>query len=58
MPNNTNIQSADLISFSIIVNGETLSEVYQVKNIAIEKEVNRIPFEQIVLFDGEAATRF
>lgn len=57
MPNNTNIQSADLISFSIIVNGETLSEVYQVKNIAIEKEVNRIPFAQIVLFDGEAATQ-
>lgn len=60
MANNRTIQtsqSPDLISFTIIVNGEPLSEVYQIKNIAIEKEVNRIPFAQIVLFDGEASSQ-
>ena len=60
MPNNSNrqtSQSPDLTTFTIIVNGSELSEIYLVKNITIEKEVNRIPFAQIVIFDGEAATQ-
>lgn len=48
-------QSADLATFTVLVGGEELSAVYQVKNITVEKEVNRIPFAQLVFFDGEAS---
>lgn len=48
-------QSADLATFTVLVEGEELSAVYQVKNITVEKEVNRIPFAQLVFFDGEAS---
>lgn len=60
MNNSRNIQtsnSADLITHKILIDGEELSSVYQVKNIAVEKEINRIPFAQIVLIDGEAASQ-
>ena len=50
-------QSPDLVTFKVLIDGEELSSVYQVKNISIEKEVNRIPFAQLVLFDGEASER-
>ncbi|MEZ4875155.1 MAG: type VI secretion system tip protein VgrG [Flavobacteriaceae bacterium] len=48
-------QSADLATFKVLIDGSELSAVYQVKNITVEKEVNRIPFAQLVFFDGEAA---
>jgi Rhs element Vgr protein len=50
-------QSPDLVTFKVLIDGEELSSVYQVKTISIEKEVNRIPFAQLVLFDGEASER-
>lgn len=50
-------QSADLTTFTILVNGTVLSEVYQVASIAVEKEVNRIPFAQLVFYDGDAASQ-
>jgi len=50
-------KSVDLVTHKILVEGEELSSVYQVKNIAIEKEINRVPFAQIVIVDGEAATQ-
>lgn len=50
-------QSADLITFTILVDGTALSEIYQVATIAVDKELNRIPFAQIVFYDGEAASQ-
>ena len=50
-------QSPDLVTHKVLIDGEELSGVYQVKNIAIEKEINRIPFAQLVIVDGEAATQ-
>ncbi|GHC57915.1 type VI secretion system tip protein VgrG [Ulvibacter litoralis] len=50
-------QSSDLITFTILINGSAISETYQVKSIAVEKEVNRIPFAQLVFFDGSAASQ-
>lgn len=50
-------QSPDLVTHKVLIDGEELSNAYQVKNIAIEKEVNRIPFAQVVLVDGEAASQ-
>lgn len=47
------VNSPDLVTFQILIDGEELSSSYQVKNIAVEKELNRVPFAQIVLLDGE-----
>jgi len=50
-------QSADLISFSILIDGSEIPGVYQVTNITVESELNRIPFAQIAFIDGNAATQ-
>ena len=50
-------QSPDLVTFTILVDGTELSSVYQVKNIVVEKQLNRIPFAQIVFVDGDAASQ-
>ena len=48
-------QSADLVTFKVLIEGTELPATHAVQNITIEKEVNRIPFAQLVFFDGEAA---
>lgn len=59
MNNNSRVintdQSADLVTHKILVDGEELSKKHQVKQILIEKEVNRISTATLVLIDGEAA---
>jgi len=50
-------QSPDLVTFTILVAGEELSAAYQVKHITVEREVNRIPFAQLIFFDGDPATQ-
>jgi len=59
MPNNTGViktsKSSDLVTFKVLIEGQELSAVYQVKSIAVTKEINRIPTAQIVLIDGDAA---
>ncbi len=50
-------QSADLVTFKILVEGEQLSSTVQVKNIVVEKEINRIPNAQIVIIDGDPAAQ-
>lgn len=50
-------QSADLTTFTVLVNETDLSGVYQVASITVDKEINRIPFAQLVFYDGEAATQ-
>ncbi|MEQ3501053.1 type VI secretion system tip protein VgrG [Tenacibaculum sp. SSH1-16] len=50
-------KSADLVTFKILIGGEELSKQYEVKNITVSKEVNKIPTAQIILIDGEASQR-
>lgn len=50
-------QSSDLVTTKILVAGEELSATYQVQSIVIAKELNRIPYAQLVIFDGDAATQ-
>ncbi|MEM7186312.1 MAG: type VI secretion system tip protein VgrG [Bacteroidota bacterium] len=50
-------KSADLVTFTVLIEGEELSAKYQVKNIMIEKEVNRVPYALLVFHDGEAASQ-
>ncbi|WP_299314602.1 type VI secretion system tip protein VgrG [uncultured Aquimarina sp.] len=48
-------KNADLVTHKLLLAGEELSKKYQVKTIAIEKEVNRISTAKIILIDGEPA---
>lgn len=61
MSNNSGVidtgESADLVTFKVLVEGEELSKSYQVLNVTISREVNRIPWAQLILADGEASTR-
>ncbi|MGS2739391.1 type VI secretion system tip protein VgrG [Sinomicrobium sp. M5D2P17] len=50
-------RSADLVTHKVLIEGEELSGEYQVKSIAVAKEVNRVPTAQLVLIDGEASER-
>ncbi|UGU16066.1 type VI secretion system tip protein VgrG [Sinomicrobium kalidii] len=50
-------KSADLVTHKVLVDGEELSKVHQVKSIAISREVNRIPTARLVLIDGEPSER-
>ncbi|MCF6357935.1 MAG: type VI secretion system tip protein VgrG [Draconibacterium sp.] len=50
-------RSADLVTQKILVEGEQLSSNYQVLNIVVEKEINRIPTAKIVLLDGDPASQ-
>jgi Rhs element Vgr protein len=51
------LRSPDLVTTSILVDGEELSAEYQVLNIVVDKEVNRIPAARIVLLDGDPSKR-
>lgn len=61
MSNNSGVidtgESADLVTFKVLVEGQELSKSFQVLNITVSREVNRIPWAQIVLSDGEASER-
>lgn len=48
-------KSPDLITFKVMVEGEELSKKYQVKQILVNKEVNRIGCATITLIDGDPA---
>jgi len=50
-------KSADLVTLKILIEGEELSNTYQVKSVVVQNEANRIPMAQIVLVDGEASER-
>ncbi|MFT5891006.1 MAG: Rhs element Vgr protein [Dokdonia sp.] len=50
-------KSPDLVTFKILTEGQELSNVYEVKSIMVQKEVNRIPMAKIVLIDGQASER-
>ncbi len=44
-----------LVSFTIKVNGNAISDAYQVVSVEVNKEINRIPTALIVVRDGSAA---
>ena len=48
-------QQTDLVTFTLKVNGAPLSTQYQVASISVSKEVNKIPWAKLVIFDGNAA---
>ncbi|WP_346863315.1 type VI secretion system tip protein VgrG [uncultured Draconibacterium sp.] len=52
----TTERSDSLVTFNVLVNGEELNSTIQVLSIAVEKEMNRIPWAKITILDGEPST--
>ena len=50
-------RSADLVTKKILIDGEELSSGYQVLNITVEKEINRIPWAKIAIIDGDPSAQ-
>ncbi len=50
-------QKTDLVTFTIKVNGYAINTKYQVTNISVIKEINKIPGATIMIYDGAAATQ-
>lgn len=48
-------QKTDIPSFEILLNGEVLSQEYQVLSISVLNEVNKIPKAYIAISDGDVA---
>lgn len=48
-------KNADLVTHKVLVEGEELSKKHQVKQILVEKEVNRVSTATLILLDGEAS---
>ncbi len=61
MSNNSGVietsQSADLVTYKVLSEGEELSGVYQIKGISVRQEANRIPTATIIVSDGDVATQ-
>lgn len=60
MNNSGNIQTsqnADLITFTVLVEGNALSGVHHVHNVIVSKEINRIPTATIIISDGDAPSQ-
>lgn len=61
MSNNSGVidtgESADLVTFKVLIDGEELSKEYQVLTVTVSREVNRIPWAQLIIADGEASAR-
>lgn len=49
-------ESQDLATQTIKINGEEISRTYQVMNLIVTKEINRISSARLVLTDGEASS--
>lgn len=47
-------RTSDLVTFKIMSEGTELPGKYGVKSIVVEKEINRVPYAQIVILDGNA----
>lgn len=45
-------RTPDLVTFKVMSEGTELPGKYGVKSIVVEKEINRVPYAQIVILDG------
>lgn len=50
-------QQTDLVTYTIKINDTAVSVQYQVTSILVSKEVNRIPFAKLMIYDGDAAAQ-
>jgi Rhs element Vgr protein len=50
-------RSADLATYTVLVQGAGLPRTFHVMNVVVEKELNRVPMARIVLIDGDTASQ-
>lgn len=50
-------ENADLVTFTVLVEGNPIAGTEHVHSVSIAKEINRIPTATIVIGDGEASTQ-
>ena len=58
MPTESNIPTPatpDVCTMAILLGGEELPATYHVLSVSVNRELNRIPFAQLCLLDGEAS---
>lgn len=46
-------QTSDLVSYTVLVDGNELPETIQVLGISVHLELNRIPFAKLIILDGD-----
>jgi Rhs element Vgr protein len=51
-----NQQNTDLVTFTILVNGLPVGREIGIVSIAVNKEINKIPWAKIIIQDGDVAT--
>lgn len=60
MSNSESIQTGrnpDLVTVTVAINGEEVSNRFQLLSLTVHKEVNRISMAKLVFSDGDPATR-
>jgi Rhs element Vgr protein len=50
-------QNTELVTFTISINGEAIGPQYQVATMTVSKEINRIPYAKLIIYDGDAAAQ-
>jgi len=48
-------KNVDLVTFTILSEGTPISDLYQIHSIETSKEINKIPWARITLYDGSPA---
>src|SRR5882762_1375337 len=48
-------QNTDLVTFTILVNGAPVGKETGIVSIAVNKEVNKIPWAKLIIQDGDVA---
>ena len=52
-----NPSTHDVVSYTVLIEGQAMNPSYQLLSLSIMKEINRIPVVKMVLRDGDAASR-
>jgi Rhs element Vgr protein len=52
----TSEQSADLVSYTVLVSGNELPDAIQLLDINVHLELNRIPYAKLIILDGDATS--
>jgi phage protein D len=53
----TNTSSHDVVTYDLLIDEKPVAPEYQVKSVAVIKEINRVPSARMVLRDGEASKK-
>ena len=55
MPDSPKIDGTATIKLAVKINGRAMNDTYQIVSLQVEKSVNKVPWAQIELSDGDMA---